>query len=87
MAEGALARSNADVVVAITGFAGRGAPGEEPGLVHFAAARRGRQLVHKEKHFGDIGRGKVRRASVLQALAMLTELAEREEPHPPAGMS
>jgi hypothetical protein len=29
----------------------------------------------------------VRRASILQALAMLTELAEKEEPQPPAGQS
>ncbi len=37
MAEGALARSRADVALAVTGFAGRGGPGEEPGLVYFAA--------------------------------------------------
>jgi nicotinamide-nucleotide amidase len=33
MALGALAQSQGDVAVSITGFAGRGAPGEEPGLV------------------------------------------------------
>src|SRR5215208_2206925 len=42
MAQGALEASTADVAVSITGFAGRGGPGEEPGLVHFAAARLGR---------------------------------------------
>ena len=30
--------------------------------------------------YGDIGRGQVRRESVLQALAMLQALAEKEEP-------
>jgi nicotinamide-nucleotide amidase len=43
--------------------------------VHFAAATRGGSLVHRERRFGDIGRGAVRRLSVLEALAMLTELA------------
>ena len=49
---------------------------EKPvGLVHFAAASRGGQLNHRERRFGDIGRAEVRRRSVLEALAMLTELA------------
>jgi nicotinamide-nucleotide amidase len=43
--------------------------------VHFAAASRGGNLIHRERRFGDIGRGEVRRLSVLEALAMLTELA------------
>jgi nicotinamide-nucleotide amidase len=43
--------------------------------VHFAAASRNGDLIHRERRFGDIGRGEVRRRSVLQALSMLTELA------------
>jgi nicotinamide-nucleotide amidase len=43
--------------------------------VHFAAASRGGRLIHRERTFGDIGRAEVRRRSVLEALAMLTELA------------
>jgi nicotinamide-nucleotide amidase len=45
------------------------------GLVHFAAASREGRLIHREKRFGEIGRAEVRRLSVLEALAMLKELA------------
>ena len=77
MARGALSRANADIVVAITGIAGPGGgSAEKPvGLVHFAAASRSGRLDHREKRFGDIGRAEVRRRSVLEALAMLKELA------------
>ena len=53
-----------------------GTPGKPVGLVHFAAASSGGRLAHRECRFGDIGRGEVRRRSVLQALAMLRELAQ-----------
>src|SRR5437016_5984275 len=78
MAQGALAHSPADLAVSITGIAGPGggSPGKPVGLVHFAAASRGGRLAHRECRFGDIGRGEVRRRSVLQALAMLRELAQ-----------
>ena len=36
------------------------------------------QLVHRERKFGEIGRSEVRNQSVLQALAMLREIAETE---------
>jgi nicotinamide-nucleotide amidase len=77
MARGALAHANADIVVAITGIAGPGggSPDKPVGLVHFAAASRGGRLVHHEQRFVDIGRAEVRRRSVMEALAMLTELA------------
>ncbi len=79
MAQGALAHSPADLAVAITGIAGPGGgvPGKPVGLVHFAAAGRGRRLVHQECRFGDIGRAQVRRVSVKQALAMLHALADQ----------
>lgn len=82
MAEGALAHSPADLTVAITGIAGpSGAvPGKPIGLVHFAAAARGGPTIHQECTFGDIGRAQVRRVSVLQALAMLHDLAEMQIP-------
>ena len=70
MAKGALAGSHADVVVAITGFAGQGEP---PGLVHFASARRDGQGAHRECRFGDIGRGPIRIAAIRIALEMLEE--------------
>jgi nicotinamide-nucleotide amidase len=79
MAQGALARSPADLAVSITGIAGPGggSPGKPVGLVHFAAVARGGRLMHQESKFGDIGRAHVRQVSVLQALAMLHALAEQ----------
>jgi nicotinamide-nucleotide amidase len=71
MAEGALARSRANLAVAITGFADKG---EEPGLVHFACARAGRRTAHREEHFGAIGRGGTRVASMRVAVEMLTDM-------------
>jgi nicotinamide-nucleotide amidase len=77
MVKGALAHSPADLAVAVTGIAGPGGGTvEKPvGLVHFAAASRSGRRFHRERRFGDIGRIEVRRLSVLEALAMLTELA------------
>jgi nicotinamide-nucleotide amidase len=50
--------------------------GKPVGLVHLAAATRDGRLLHHQRNFGDIGRAQVRRASVLEALGMLTDLAE-----------
>ena len=71
MAEGALPRSRANIALAITGFADTG---EEPGLVHFACARNGRITMHREEHFGGIGRGAVRVKALDVAIAMMTEM-------------
>jgi nicotinamide-nucleotide amidase len=86
MARGALAKAKADLVVAITGIAGPGGGGADKpvGLVHFAAASRSGKLTHAEMRYGDIGRAEVRHKSVLQALALLKEMAEKELPHRPA---
>ncbi|HEX5999696.1 MAG TPA: CinA family protein [Hyphomicrobiaceae bacterium] len=77
MAEGALAHSDADVSVSVTGVAGPGggSAAKPVGLVHFAAARRGGQTLHQECRFGDNGRGAVRLASVRQALQLLSRAA------------
>jgi nicotinamide-nucleotide amidase len=86
MAKGALAHAQVDLAVSVTGIAGpTGAmPGKPIGLVHFAAASRSGRLIHHDRKFGDVGRSEVRRQSVLQAMAMLRELAEKEEPKAPS---
>ncbi len=80
MAMGALAHSPAELTVSITGIAGPGGgtPPKPVGLVHFAACSRPGRLLHRERRYGDIGRTEVRRAAVVEALAMLRELAEQE---------
>jgi len=77
MAAGVLERSGADLSAAVTGVAGPGGgTAQKPvGLVHFAAARREGRLLHRERRYGDLGRAEIRRRSVLDALAMLAELA------------
>jgi nicotinamide-nucleotide amidase len=79
MARGALGHAEADIAVAITGVAGPGGgtPDKPVGLVHFAAAARSGALIDAVMRYGDIGRAEVRRRSVLQALAMLKDLAVR----------
>lgn len=78
MAEGAIAHAPVDLAVSITGIAGPGGGSRDKpvGLVHFGGATRNGRLIHQVQHYGDIGRTQVRRASVLQALAMLRELAD-----------
>ncbi|HEX8533517.1 MAG TPA: CinA family protein, partial [Allosphingosinicella sp.] len=76
MAQGALARSGADVAVAITGVAGPdgGSPQKPVGTVVFARARRGadpKEIVADRKEFGDLGRGGVRLQAALCALELL----------------
>ncbi len=80
MVQGALVHSSASLAVSITGIAGPGggAPGKPVGLVHLAAAARDGRPVHQQQHFGEIGRTQVRRAAVLQALAMLRSLAQAQ---------
>lgn len=69
MAAGALARSQADVALAVSGVAGPGggSPAKPVGMVCIAWARRGAVPVTSTQHFeGD--RDAVRRASVVHAL-------------------
>jgi len=72
MAEGAIAHSLANVAVSITGVAGPGggSAAKPVGLVHFGLARRGVASRQVARQFGDIGRDKVRFASVNQALEL-----------------
>ena len=76
MAQGALARSGADVAVAITGIAGPdgGTERKPVGTVVFARARKGadpKEIVADRKEFGDLGRGGVRLQAALCALELL----------------
>ena len=78
MAEGAVAHSAADFAVAVTGIAGPiGGSVEKPvGLVHLAAAGRNGAMLHREMRYGDIGRSKIRLATVRTALDMLMQIAQ-----------
>lgn len=79
MALGALRRSNAQIAVSITGYAGP--PGKddagEEGLVHFACAGSDGLIDHREERFGEVGRDGVRIASLEVALEMLEAALER----------
>ena len=74
MAEGALARSGADIALGVTGFAGPAGDNCEEGLVHIALARRGAETRHRCEHFGAIGRGPVR----VKSLEAMLDLLKRE---------
>ena len=76
MAECALARSTADIALGVTGFAGPAGENREEGLVHFAMARRGGETLHREEHFGAIGRGAIRVKSLECLLEMIEEAIE-----------
>ncbi|MGH6933156.1 MAG: CinA family protein [Dongiaceae bacterium] len=74
MAAGALARSRADAAVSVTGIAGPagGTPGKPVGLVYFACARKGHEIIVERLQFsGD--RQAIRRASVEAALDLLDQ--------------
>ena len=76
MAEGALARSQAEVAIAVSGVAGPtgGTPEKPVGMVCLAWARHGHPTRVRTCHFpGD--RTAVRRQTVLHALRTLAELA------------
>ena len=78
MAAGALMRSGADLAVSVTGVAGPGGgTAEKPvGLVHFAGARLGHEIL-AERHVFPGDRDSIRRVSVITALTILASLAER----------
>lgn len=79
MAEGALARSAADLAAAITGVAGPSPDedGNPVGLVCIAVARRGFSTVHVRKEYGEIGREAIREQAMAEALAQLARTAQQ----------
>lgn len=76
MAEGAVENSNAHLAVAVTGVAGPGGgtPLKPIGLVHIAAAREGRSILHEAHRFGDVGRSEIRMKAVEAGLELLHRL-------------
>jgi nicotinamide-nucleotide amidase len=79
MANGALAHSDADLAVAVTGVAGpeRDEDGNPVGLVYLACVRRGGDSVCVKQNFADIGRSKIRYRAAGKALTLLAEVASR----------
>lgn len=77
MAQGALARSDAQAAVAVTGVAGPGGgSAEKPvGLVHLACALAGGALEHREMRYGELSRREIREATIATAFEMLLAAA------------
>jgi len=73
MAEGALARSKADIAVSVTGIAGPGGgSADKPvGTVHIAIAAKGRPTEHLHCRFADNGRRAIRLATVKTVLTSI----------------
>jgi len=76
MAEGARARADVDLALAVTGIAGPGGatPGKPVGLVHLAVARRGGATRHAREIFSG-GRTAIRLATVDAALSLALQAA------------
>ena len=75
MAEGAIAHSDAHLAVAVTGIAGPGGGSDEKpvGLVYLATARRDGETIGQRMTYGDLGREKIRSATIMTALEMLSD--------------
>ncbi|MEJ6388631.1 CinA family protein [Gymnodinialimonas ulvae] len=72
MAEGALARSNAQIAVSVTGVAGPGGTASKPeGMVCFGLAMTAGETSVETVRFGPLGRADVRAATVTHALSMI----------------
>lgn len=73
MASGALKASSSTIAVSVTGIAGPGGgSADKPvGLVHMACAHRKGKILHEKHLFGDIGRDKVREATIIAALKLV----------------
>lgn len=78
MAQGVIARSRADLAIAVTGFAGPAGRNDEAGLVHIAVQSRAGRGAERECHFGNCGRQRTRELAVEAALKMAEALVERQ---------
>ena len=76
MAEGAVANSHAHMAIAVTGAAGPGGGTrlKPVGLVHIAACRENRSILHEAHRFGPISRSEIRMKTVEAALELLHKL-------------
>ena len=75
MAQGALDRCPADLVIAITGVAGP-EPDEDDnpvGLMHIAVGCRGLRIRHREQRLEGVGRSILRAGAMASALSLATE--------------
>jgi nicotinamide-nucleotide amidase len=79
MAEGAIERCPADIVVAVTGVAGPepDEDGNPVGLIHLAAARRGGGVLHEEHRFAEGSRETIRALTLERALALFERALSR----------
>jgi nicotinamide-nucleotide amidase len=77
MARAALAKSDAKLSAAITGFAGPRESDEEVGLIHLATATAD-GTRHRALHLGDIGRAAANEEAVKTVLEMLIEHAQAD---------
>ncbi|HEY2835765.1 MAG TPA: CinA family protein [Rhizomicrobium sp.] len=75
MAEGALEHARAERSVAVTGIAGPGGGTAQKsvGLVYIAVARPEGDVMVREYRFGDVGRDRVRLATVEKAIRLLAD--------------
>ncbi|GAA0781068.1 CinA family protein [Roseibium denhamense] len=78
MAEGALARSRAQIAVSVTGIAGPGGGSEAKpvGTVHIALARTGHETLHLHCWFADKGRTSIRAETVSSAFMTILNAIE-----------
>lgn len=79
MAQGAVARSRAQMAVAVTGVAGPGGgtDAKPVGLVHLACAAQWTSPLARACRFGDIGRSAIRRETVAAAFVLVREQLAR----------
>lgn len=82
MAHGAIERSDADMAVSITGFAGPAGPRDEVGLVFIGCAHRTGAVHVVECHYGDTGRARVRMKAMEEALELLRREMENRSQWP-----
>ena len=84
MAEGAIARSNADISLSITGIAGpAGGTTEKPiGVVYFCLGKRSGVSAAAERHFGILGRDAVRYAAIATSVELLLEAVAKNSGGP-----